>query len=204
MVNACYPMSIPEERTPHGLTPVYSASADEHIVRFARDEKPCLFTALGQVIPNHRRRIRIFSPLSSLRALVRQYDDTPDTKAHLPYPCRGGLDFFYVRSEDAMTFPCGFRGQENLGRFVRFNLDRHRKKTGNRAWCLECDWECFRDPSDLFGPLTDLARPGHLLNHIRKDPGFFPTWIRDLRYYRACDFFDGRKSPNLKRLARFS
>ena len=27
----------------------------------------------------------------------------------------------------------------------------------SRPVCRKCDWECFRDPSELFGPLRDLT-----------------------------------------------
>jgi hypothetical protein len=71
--------------------------------------------------------------------------------------------------------------------------------------CRLCDWECFRDPSELFAPvLLAAASPLRLLSAVFKDPFHYRLWLRDVLYYRACEFFDGRRPPNLRRLARFS
>jgi hypothetical protein len=67
--------------------------------------------------------------------------------------------------------------------------------------CTKCDWECFRDPSELIGPLHDLmTRPGRLVSRIVKDREWLRLWYEDLRYYRACGFFNGRVPPNTKKL----
>jgi hypothetical protein len=34
-------------------------------------------------------------------------------------------------------------------------------------------------------------------------PELFGTWLSDLRYYMACDFFDGTKPMRSQRLALF-
>jgi hypothetical protein len=196
MVNSCYPMSVEQEEGPQGLSPVYGATSSEDIVRFKDAEKAELFRALFRVIPEFRARLRIFSPRISLRGLYRRYGREPDE----PYPCRGGLDYFFVDAKSGNTFPCGFRGEENLGRF--WNLETRR--TNGKGGCILCDWECFRDPSELFGPLLEaLHSPLRLLNRIRRDPGYAAVWIRDLDYYLACDLFDGRRPPNYAKLARF-
>lgn len=72
MVNACYPMSLPENGD-GGLKAVYSASADDLVVRFTSDEKHRLFAALSETIPHYRCQIRIFSPLCSLYRLTAQH-----------------------------------------------------------------------------------------------------------------------------------
>ena len=70
--------------------------------------------------------------------------------------------------------------------------------------CHQRDWECSRDPSELFGPiLQGLSDPFSLLKRIRKNQSFFRLWMDDLRYYRACDLFDGRKLPKYNRMSGF-
>jgi hypothetical protein len=69
---------------------------------------------------------------------------------------------------------------------------------------LACDWECFRDPSEFFGPILQALRnPLELLRRIQRDRDYFRLWINDLRYFRACDLFDGRKAPDYERLKSF-
>jgi MoaA/NifB/PqqE/SkfB family radical SAM enzyme len=197
MVNSCYPMSVEPENPVKGLSPVYAATSPEDIVRYNELEKAELFRALFRTVPEHRGRIRIFSPRTSLRSLYRTYRHLEGA----PYPCRGGLDAFFVDSRDGNTYPCGYRGSESMGRF--WNLDVGRIKA--EAWCTRCDWECFRDPSELFGPILQArSSPLALVDRLRRDPGFAALWREDLSYYRACDLFDGRKPPDYRRLSRFS
>jgi hypothetical protein len=67
-----------------------------------------------------------------------------------------------------------------------------------------CDWECFRDPSELFGPLLSVfSAPLSLIRKMRSDRDYFSVWLDDLRYYRACDFFDGRRPPDFARLSAY-
>jgi len=190
-------MSIDPEDGSSGLSPVYAATSPEDIVRFSDLEKAGLFRALFQTIPEFRDRLRIFSPRTSLRALYRTYRGI-DRDA---YPCRGGIDAFFVDSRDGNTYPCGYRGLENMGRF--WNLDTRR--INRNGGCTQCDWECFRDPSELFGPLLEArSAPLKLLRRIRRDPGYLKLWREDLAYYMACDLFDGRRPPDERKLARFS
>jgi hypothetical protein len=197
IVNSCYPMSIEQDDTASGLSPVYAATSPEDIVRFNDLEKAGLFSALFRTIPEYRGRLRIFSPRTSLRALYRAYCGM-ESEA---YPCRGGLDAFFVDSRDGNTYPCGYRGGENLGRFWELDVGRTR---GNED-CRLCDWECFRDPSELFGPLLQARRaPLALLRRLRRDQGYAALWLEDLGYYLACDLFDGRRPPDYRKLERFS
>ena len=196
MVNACYPMSLPEDAGADGLEAVYAAASTDRVVRFDRDEKAVLFEALGEAVAENRSRIRIFSPRSSLHALARWYGGE-DFK---PYGCRGGSDFLFIDSGDGNTYPCGYRGTENLGRY----WDLGPTPTNGSSECLQCDWECFRDPSELIGPVLEGRRhPLTLLGRWRKDREYFRLWRQDLAYYRACGFFDGRKPPSYRRLAAF-
>ena len=71
--NTCYPMSIDSQAENEGLKPIYGASSKEVIVSFTAAEKALLFQALLDTVPEYRGDIRIFSPLSSLYALVNQY-----------------------------------------------------------------------------------------------------------------------------------
>ena len=149
-----------------------------------------------QVIPEFRHMLRIFSPRCSLYALHRQYA----VDFEKAYPCRGGIDFFFVDSKDGNVYPCGYRGSENLGSLEALDLES--MDTGYE--CYQCDWECFRDPSELFGPMLQaLTDPIGLLRKVNRDGEFFKLWIGDLLYYRACDFFNGRKPPRYEKMARF-
>ncbi|MEW6261955.1 MAG: radical SAM protein [Thermodesulfobacteriota bacterium] len=192
MVNTCYPMSI-EENGP--LEAVYEATSRDMIVRFSEVEKAVLFKALLETLPLFRPKIRIFTPRVSLLALQRQYSRQVEDA----YPCRGGLDFFFVDSRSGGTFPCGYRCPDNLGKLWDLDIDRI-----PRADCRRCDWECFRDPSEMFGPiLPGLIHPLDLLRRFLRDPEYFRLWKEDWRYYRACDWFNGRKAPDYGKLGRF-
>lgn len=196
IVNTCYPMSIGSEESSYGLDAIYGATTINDIVRFNRTEKSLLFKALLETVKNFRSKIRIFSPLCALHMLTNQYNGA----ALAPFPCRGGIDFFFVDAHMANTYPCGYRGNESLGKF--WELERERSESEKS--CTLCDWECFRDPSELFGPIMELfSDPYNLGKKIIRDPIFFKYWLNDLLYYRACDFFDGRKAPNFKKLMRF-
>jgi hypothetical protein len=193
MVNTCYPMSIDGTED---LKAVYGATSVDPIVRFSQAEKALLYRSLLEIIPEFRARLRIFSPRCSLYALYRQYSAEP----HHYYPCRGGIDFFFIDCKDGKAYPCGYRGDESLGRY----WDLNSRATNRQTDCHQCDWECFRDPSELFGPILEgLSNPFRLFKRLMKDRYFFRLWIDDLRYYRACDLFDGRKPPNYNRIRNF-
>jgi len=203
IANTCYPMSIGTADSDGGLQAVYAATAGEAVVRFTREEKKALYQALAANVTRHRPYLRIFTPLSALHTLIAQH------QALLPAlgpavetaGCRGGTDYFFIGSDDGRTYPCGYRGREDLGPFPGLDLAR----LDPLPECRQCDWECFRDPSELFSPLLDtLHRPKRLLKRLSHDPRFFSLWQRDLRYYAACGYFNGRKPPALSRLARFA
>lgn len=192
IANACYPMSL-ATGADEGLDGVYAAHSSSDIVRFSPAEKSVLFRALAASVREHRSRLRLFTPLCALHALERQLSGA-EKDGH---GCRGGIDFFYIAAGDGDTYPCGFRGRENLGRFWR------RRGTGPEG-CRACEWECFRDPSEMVAPLLDgLHRPLRLAAKIRRRPAFYRLWLEDLRYYRSCDYFDGRRPPSPSRLAHF-
>lgn len=198
IVNTCYPMSISPSEETQGLSAVYAATAQDDIVRFSQAEKAVLYKALRDTIERHRHRLRIFTPLSSLEMLCRQYARLKGGEP--PCGCRGGVDFFFVDAQDGNTYPCGYRGQENLGPFDLLDIQA---RAVNGA-CLRCDWECFRDPSELCAPfLNVLNRPLALAKRFKRDRGYLNAWLGDIRYYLACDLFDGRKPVNLQRLAQF-
>lgn len=74
----------------------------------------------------------------------------------------------------------------------------------NEATCRRCDWECFRDPSELFGPMTTaISSPREMLRKFKARPDFFRLWVEDLRYYLICDTFDGTKPMLPDKMARF-
>jgi len=196
MVNNCYPMSIEDNGKDAGLNPVYAASSEDCLVKFSVAEKAALFKALLETLPEFRSRIRLFSPGSALYALHRQYVNGKDAS----YPCRGGIDFFYIDSKDGNTYPCGYRGNEALGRYWEMDMNAlNRDMT-----CHQCDWECFRDPSELLGPLLHVvSNPLSLLKRFKNDGHYHKLWIDDLKYYRACGFFNGRKPHDFNRLRKF-
>jgi hypothetical protein len=51
---------------------------------------------------------------------------------------------------------------------------------------------------------TREEKPERVLKRISHDPRFFSLWQKDLRYYAACGYFNGRKPPALSRLAWFT
>lgn len=197
MVNCCYPMSVEPGESSNDLNAVYAATSEDMIVRFTAHEKALIFKALLETIPDFRSKIRIFSPRTSLYALFRQYSEAD----FRPYPCRGGIDFFFIDAKDGNTYPCGYRGTENLGSYA--DLQKRNGRPENRD-CYLCDWECFRDPSELFGPiLQGIYQPLDLMKKFNKDPEYLRIWFDDIRYYAACHFFDGRRPPDSKKLEAF-
>lgn len=199
IVNACYPMSIDDSLEPgsHDLEAVYRASATDSIVRYTAAEKAVIFQVLKDTIPKFRHRIRIFSPLVSLKALAGEYNGSPGTSS----PCQGGINYHFIDACTGNTFPCGFRGRESRGRFWQSAC----RPGGLQPDCRRCDWECFRDPSELAAPLLNLASsPLSFARKTAADPGYLALWLNDLLYYRACDYFNGRKAPDYRRMKRFS
>jgi hypothetical protein len=188
-VNFCYPMSIAAEDE-GGLRPVYAASATTELVSFRRVERQAILQALLDIIPRFRRRIRVFTPRSSLLALLRQHEASNGRTAS--FPCLGGHDFFFVAAKSAHLYPCGFRGMEDLGA-----AHGARWPAGNEAvFCTRCDWECFRDPSTLAGPfLQAMNRPLAAARSLWRDHHWRALWCSDLAYYQSCGWFDGRRKP---------
>jgi len=197
IVNFCYPMSV--DKTSN-MNAVYAATSPEHIVNFTKEEKCALFTSMLDTIPRFRHALRIFTPLSSLYTLQQSYAQGTTARQITPFPCRGGLDYFFISAKDGMVYPCGYRGAECLG-----ELGHIKNKCHGAPDCTQCDWECFRDPSELIGPLLyGLHSPRNLWNTYRRDKTYYRYWKNDLLYYRACSWFDGRKNLSQQRLEKFS
>jgi MoaA/NifB/PqqE/SkfB family radical SAM enzyme len=191
--NACYPMSTGENQS---LDAVYAATSAADIVNFSPHEKSIIFRSLLAIVPQYRGRLRIFTPRCSLHALARQFSGARGEA----YPCRGGLDYFFIDSKDGNVYPCGYRGTENLGKLQ----DLPFAATRNSAACRECEWECYRDPSEMLGPVLDLfGSPIALIKKAFQDPTFFRLWQEDVRYYFACGFFNGRTTPDFTRMRPF-
>jgi hypothetical protein len=184
MANVCYPMSSVQAGLAEGPA-VYGAVSDDPAVDFSPAELRLLFRALMEVIPRFRIRIRIFSPLSVLYALSREEDS-------LLFPCLGGRAYFFVDCKDGHLYPCGYRGDEDLGDDLAAALRRGRKL---KPFCLKCHWECFRDPSQLFGLARYMIRHP-VLCFVKKqiDPRMLRLWFADMAYYIRHGFFNGRRA----------
>ncbi len=191
MTNTCYPMSGSASANTK-LDPVYGAVSDDAIVSFAGAEKAQLYRALFDVIPHFRSRIRIFTPRSSLYALMAERRSGGGQYSG----CRGGIDYYFVDCQTGNAYPCGYRGAESMGKFWDIDLKKNRAK----PYCRLCDWECFRDPSTLLGPLLD---PLSLIDLSLHDRDFLGIWAEDLSYYGACELFNGRKPLAAARLMKF-
>ena len=196
MVSFCYPMSVDADDASQGeLEAVYAATSTERVIRFSRREKARLFGALLKAAEPYRSRIRIFTPRCALHSLNLQYSG--NNGVDHTYPCRGGLDYFFINAEDGLAYPCGYRGGDCLGRLEEGNVSDMKD-------CRLCDWECFRDPSELFGPFAGIfANPLRVLKKWKDDPDFFRLWLADLRYNLACDFYDGNKNIDYSKLRAF-
>lgn len=195
MVNACYPMSVDND-SETDLQATYGATSTDNIIAFSKEEKIQVFKALLDTIPEFRSKIRLFTPLVSLYSLIKQYEGNGEQCL----PCRGGIDFFFVSAKDGNTYPCGYRGTDNMGKF--YNLDV--KSIREKPFCKKCDWECFRDPSELIGyVINSLNNPLKFIIKNEKDKKYRELWKKDINYYRACDFFDGRKAAEQEKLKKF-
>jgi len=200
IVNACYPMSsgdcaADQSTLPESInTSIYGATSTDSIINFSAQEKALIFKALFETIPKFRGKLRIFSPRCSLHNLIQKYTDR---KAPL-FPCRGGTDYFFVECDNGLIHPCGYRDEPQNG---LPDLGQRLKQVPD---CDKCDWECFRDPSDILGPFAELfAQPFALLGKMTRNPQFFRLLRQDLCYYRACGFFNGRLAPQFRAMKRF-
>lgn len=180
MVNLCYPMSFDNESK---LDAIYGAGSESAIVKFSNEEKAMIFSALLEVIPKYRKKIKIFTPMSSIYALYNQYTG----KADFPAQCRGGEEYYFVDSEKGDTFPCGYRGSENMGKIWEM------EKKADKSRCIKCEWECFRDPSELFFPITGIFQDSKMwFRKFIMDSKYRGYWISDMLYYKKSDYFNGR------------
>lgn len=94
-------------------------------------------------------------------------------------------------------YPCGFRKDI---KFTSYEVMYRKKDFLN---CRDCDWECFRDPSNLLTPLNQfISSPARQINFFYKNRNFFKTWIKDLIYYSSCNFLT-LQNP-LKEKCKFS
>lgn len=77
-------------------------------------------------------------------------------------------------------------------------------KTIKQNICKECDWECFRDPSEMLGNALELLNsPLSFIKRYINNKEYFTILREDLKYYKSCDYFDGKKDINLNRLLKF-
>ncbi|GAB6036063.1 hypothetical protein JCM15519_06220 [Fundidesulfovibrio butyratiphilus] len=184
-VNICHPMT-PQVCEP-GQT-VYQAASQAAFITFRPEEQVPLYRALFDAVTDFRKRLQIFTPRSTLLSMIRHRLGV----GFAGYGCRGGMDFFFVDSAGMDAFPCGYRGGEKLTELL---TAAPRADTGLEP-CARCDWECFRDPSHLFGPLLELfANPLTLARRFVRDPKWGRLWLGDVLYLRSCHWFDARRTP---------
>ncbi len=194
IANACYPMS--DDTVGEPSRAAYRALSADAVVGFRPAERVLLFRALSDAVASSRDRIRIFTPRCSLLSLARRHSGRRDAG----FPCRGGREFLFIAATGETAYPCGYRGDEPLGSYGDLPGG-----AGTAAGeCRDCDWECFRDPSELLGPVLELRRrPLRLLARLRNDPEFLALFKEDLRYAGACGFFSGRRPPDYARMTPF-
>jgi hypothetical protein len=115
----------------------------------------------------------------------------------LDYAGRRGIRYFFADSKDGHYYPCGYRGGEDLGADLGTAVRQTRR---SKPSCQKCHWECFSDPSQLFGIARYLARHpirGFLKKQFKAetpaDPMMLQLWLEDIKYYIRHDFFDGRR-----------
>jgi MoaA/NifB/PqqE/SkfB family radical SAM enzyme len=190
MANVCYPMSF-AGLDPGTGTPAYGAISGDPMVNFSRRELRLVFRALLETIPAFKASIRIFTPLSTLYILSRK------NPRDLLFPCLGGICYYYMDSRDGHIYPCGYRGDEDLGASV---AELGTGSGAQQPFCEKCHWECFMDPSQLFGILRRVIRhPLKVLAGKVLDRRLLRLWLGDLKYYLGCGLFDGRKPPRKRR-----
>jgi MoaA/NifB/PqqE/SkfB family radical SAM enzyme len=191
IANTCYPMNMESSEV------VYHATSQDAIVSFRPEEKTILFKALYDTISEYRSKIRIFTPKVSLYTLMNFYGNNRE----IEFPCRGGLDFFYLNAQDGHIYPCGYRIEDDLGEIWDVDLKSLRLQ---KPKCVKCDWECFRDPTELLEPLIQIYQ--HPLSAMRKmiTDEKMRLWVKDILYSYACNFFSGRTHPDYGKMKRFS
>ncbi|MEI6726143.1 MAG: radical SAM protein [Actinomycetes bacterium] len=192
MANVRYLTSAAAKRD--GLSAVCGATSGSSLVDFSRPERRVLFAALRDVIPEFRAQIRILTPLSSVDGLAAEYSSSLPRPSG--YACRGGVDFVFVDTR-GHAFPCGYRGDEDLGPFATLDFARLERL----PHCRLCDWECFRNPSELMGPVAGAASlSATVAKSLRGRDRRLGLWRSDVRYYLAAGLFDGRRAPDMARL----
>jgi hypothetical protein len=150
-----------------------------------------MFRAMYDVIPEFRHKLRIFTPRSSLLMMIREYADD-DRKA---FPCYGGVDYFFVDSRNGHAYPCGFRSEDDLGAYELLDT----KGIDCEPYCDMCDWECFRDPSNQLGAVSNFFRnPLKTALRYFSDRELVVEWWKDLFYYFSCGMFNFKKSPSYR------
>lgn len=195
--SVCYPMSHSPENpeTEESDNSVYGATSSDRVIHFTPEEKGLIFQALYETIPKFRHKLRIFTPLCSLYSLIEEFQQNRKPL----YGCRGGTDFFFIDCLKGQIHPCGYLNN-TFSEIPDLN-----KRLSEKATCNRCQWECFKDPSELMGPFAELfSTPLTLAQKIRNNPVFFQLLWNDLKYFRACNYFDGKIPPNYQALRAFT
>lgn len=152
IANCCYPMSDEQGA-------VYQATSTDPFISFTPGEKKAMLQALKDVVPEFRSQMRLFTPISSLDALISQCDG----QATKTYACRGGLDFFFVDASKGHAYPCGYRSAEDMGLLWECGScrrgDRHWRALKGRG-VVSASWRAKRDAErGCFGRPWKQGRP---------------------------------------------
>jgi hypothetical protein len=197
MVNCCYPMSIPDKGTGSGFVTGVRGNCNRRYCQFQPNGKDI---AVSGPFGNDPVLSIPYSNLHSPNITACIDPSVIGSGAQIPF-LPGGIDFFFIDAKTGCAYPCGYRGNTNMGSFEALNLS---VTLNGGQDCRECDWECFRDPSELMGPVLVMRnRPVQAIKRMATDRTYTQLWLEDLRYYHACGFFDGRKAPDQNRLRRY-
>ena len=195
IANACYPMHV-EQIPPHlsarstrqRRTMLVSASATGKNMRCSRPlQKPS------------RNSVPVSEYFLPSVPCTHWDSGIPARKTGASHAMEG-VTFSFIDAKAGDTYPCGYRGTENLGKFWDLDL----KTPPCVPSCRECDWECFRDPSEFLGPFQEFcSAPLSVARHLLRDRRLTSLWLKDLRYHRAAGYFNGRQASDYRRLSRF-
>jgi hypothetical protein len=169
----------------------YEISEDKSI--FSKSEKLAILKALYDILPEYRHRIRIHLPRCAIYSVIKAMEN--NSKFHM---CRAGCDFFYINTENEIVSPCIYKKKEDLGEFYDIEFENV-----ERINCSYNNWGCLSTEAEFFGAMTETSKNISSCMMDILEPGKYMKLCKeDANYYKKCDFFDGRKPLNYKKLLK--